>query len=136
MMGRMPSSYGRSIAAISFAFALSFALLAHAQSTTAQQLLQALLPPNAVTPQQSLLSLHPFTTAVTPRTPSSTLSASAKATLLQSLYAELQTLEAEIAALEAAANQHCTPLNITRNLAIGSTGTDVTQLQQFLANTR
>jgi chitodextrinase len=107
-------------------------VLAHAQSTTTEQLLQALLPPNAVTPRVSA----PISTAVTsniatPSTSSATLSASAKATLLQSLYAELQTLEAEIAALEAAAN-HCTLVNLTRNLALGSSGTDVTQLQQFL----
>jgi peptidoglycan hydrolase-like protein with peptidoglycan-binding domain len=111
-------------------------LFAHAQSTTAEQLLQALLPPNAVTPTTVSAVSAPPTTAVTsniatPSTSSATLSASAKATLLQSLYAELQTLEAEIAAIEAAAN-HCTAVNLTRNLALGSQGTDVTQLQQFL----
>jgi peptidoglycan hydrolase-like protein with peptidoglycan-binding domain len=126
------SRHGRSIAAISFVFALSFALLAHAQSSTAQQLLQALLPPNAVTPRVSAPISAPVTSSIaTPVNPSATLSASAKATLLQSLYAELQTLEAEIVAIEAAAN-HCTAVNLTRNLALGSQGTDVTQLQQFL----
>jgi chitodextrinase len=108
-------------------------LLAFAQSTTAEQLLQALLPPNTVVPK---ITAPISTTVVVPPVASSQAStatpSASKATLLQSLYAELQTLEAEIAALEAAANQHCTPLNFTRNLALGSSGTDVTQLQQFL----
>jgi hypothetical protein len=62
-------------------------VLAFAQSSTAQQLLQALLPPNAVTPQVSA----PITaTVVAPPAQASIATPSAsKATLLKSLYAEL-----------------------------------------------
>jgi hypothetical protein len=63
-------------------------VLAFAQSTIATQLLQALVPPNAIVP--AAVSTSTSTTA------------SAKAAHLKSLYAELATLEAELAALEAA----------------------------------
>jgi Putative peptidoglycan binding domain len=66
--------------------------------------------------------------------------ASAKAALLQSLYAELATLEAELAALQAGhvASSGTTTagacaISITRTLALGSTGSDVTQLQRLLS---
>jgi hypothetical protein len=53
-------------------------VLAFAQSTTAQQLLQALLPPNAVTPQISAPISVPVSSSIaTPINPSATLSPTA-----------------------------------------------------------
>jgi murein L,D-transpeptidase YcbB/YkuD len=103
-------------------------VLALAQTTTtAEQLLQALLPPNAATPKISAPISAPVTSSIA--TPSAS-----NATLLQSLYAQLAVLETELSALEAAANQHssCTPITTTRTLSLGSSGTDVSSLQQFL----
>jgi hypothetical protein len=112
-------------------------VLAFAQSTTAQQLLQALLPPNAVTPQISA----PISAAVAPSiaTPSTS-----KATLLQSLDST-NWQNAKRAGGSAPIQSSCVnrllvrhfslsfaqsrcESFLTRTLALGSSGTDVAQL--------
>src|SRR5271170_4302153 len=134
----MPSSYGRRVATVVFVLALTFSMTARAATsipTAAQILLRALVPPNAIvpTPAPSTLTPPPPPTVPTTAAPTTaTLTASAKATLIASLTAEVKTLEAEIAALIAAQNTPCTAVNLTRSLALGSQGTDVTQLQNFL----
>jgi hypothetical protein len=91
--------------------------------------------------------------AATPSSASTTLSASSATTLIQFFYAELQTLKAEIAALESASSTvatsstpatssptaqtststpSCTPLTLAISLSLGSTGSDVSSLQEFL----
>ena len=85
-------------------------------------------------------------------TPSSSISDSDKAALIATLLAEVQVLEAKIVALQAAQaaatpaastatsvavssalnTSSCSPLTLTRSLALGSTGSDVTALQNFL----
>lgn len=64
-------------------------------------------------------------------------------TLLASLYAQLATLKAEIAALEGAPattsaqailTTSCAPVTLTHSLALGSTGREVSSLQTFLKN--
>ena len=180
-MGRMPSSYGRTIATAVFVLTLTLSAYAHAAtSTAAELLLQALLPPSssasqvtitpdynqlpqpAVSPSASLtpinailpgatsdqttqspfvksgelsavFSPNPALSPAPPTTASSTPLSAAKAALLKTLYAELATLEAELSALEAAEPAtSCAPLTISRTLALGSTGADVSALQQFL----
>jgi hypothetical protein len=172
MTGRMPSSYGRSIATAIFVLALTLSAYAHAAtSTPAELLLQALLPaassatPVTITPDYNQLpqagatasaSLTPINAilpgatsdqttqspfvkspalspiASAPATATSTPLSAAKAALLKTLYAELATLEAELATLEPAAPAtSCTSLSITRSLALGSSGADVSALQQF-----
>ena len=101
---RMSSSKGRGVAIAGFVLALTFAVCAHAA-------------------------------AITPTASSATLSAAAKATLLQSLEAELATLEAELKALQAPTTGNTTStcaISLSRTLALGSTGSDVTALQQKL----
>jgi peptidoglycan hydrolase-like protein with peptidoglycan-binding domain len=135
----MPSSYGRGVAIVFFVFMLTSSLFVHAASLTPTQLLlQEIQPhpstitPVTISPDVNLSAQFPIASTTLP----TTLSA-AKATLLKTLYAELAALEAQLAALEAssstpASTSSCTPLTITRSLALGSTGTDVFALQQFL----
>jgi len=96
-----------------------------------------LIPENSIIPQASAIT--PLNVEAT-----STVTASSTVSLIQSLYAEVQTLEAQIALLQAATptttpstapaspTTTCAPLVLTRNLAPGSKGSDVSALQQFL----
>jgi len=53
--------------------------------------------------------------------------------LFKTLYAEVAALEAQIAAIEATSSApSCAPPTLTRSLDLGSTGSDVSALQQFL----
>jgi peptidoglycan hydrolase-like protein with peptidoglycan-binding domain len=133
----MPSSYGRSIAAAVFVIALSISLYAHAATTTPVQiLLHAIIPtgspvsPTVISPDLVLQPQDSVSAAVASTTVSS--SSTTTTALIKSLYAELQTLEDEIAALEATSQASCSPLRPTRTLALGSTGSDVSALQRFL----
>ncbi|MGB6537614.1 MAG: peptidoglycan-binding protein, partial [Xanthobacteraceae bacterium] len=78
-------------------------------------------------------------------TPNAAEATSTNPTLLASLYAQLATLQAEIAALEATSSavatsstpaststESCVPLTLSRSLALGSQGSDVSSLQAFL----
>ena len=95
-----------------------------------------LIPENSIIPQ-----------AVEAKTPAAattaTTTASSTIALIQSLYAELETLEAQIAALLAAApstsagsgtpaTSTCAPLTLTDPLSLGSKGAEVSALQRFL----
>ena len=89
----------------------------------------------------SLFLPHGFTLAATPNAGGAT---GTSAILLNSLYAQLATLQAEIVALEATsatgtpdatvttAATNCNPITLTRSLSLGSTGSEVSSLQTFL----
>src|SRR3984957_11038949 len=148
----MFSSHGRSIAAAVFALALALFVFAHADTTpstspvsgpqqsapvavpigvslsTSLSLNANLIPENAIIPVAALATSTASVTSTPPFIASTT-----NATLIASLYAEVQTLEAQIAALEAAPPRaYCSPLNLASSLAIGSKGVDVSALQTFL----
>ena len=87
----------------------------------------SLVPQEAIVPGASSAATTP-TTATAPTNVSTSTAA-----LIQSLYAEVKTFEAEIAALEATSSTpSCAALTLTRPLDLGSTGSDVTALQRFL----
>jgi len=87
----------------------------------------SLVPQEAIVPDASSAATTPMTGTAPTNVSTST------ATLIQSLYAEVKTFEAEIAALEAMSSpSSCAPLSLARPLAIGSKGADVTTLQEYL----
>ena len=89
-----------------------------------------LLPLNAsLVPQESIVP-GATSTVATP----ATATASSTTSVIASLYAEVKVLEAQLAALEAAASTpaSCTPLTLTHSLTLRSKGSDVSALQKFL----
>ena len=90
-------------------------------SLTASAPTSSLVPQNAIIPGAQAPAVSATTTA-------------SNAALIKSLYAEVQTLEAQIAALESApsTSSAVTSSTFTRNLRLNDQGPDVLALQQFL----
>jgi peptidoglycan hydrolase-like protein with peptidoglycan-binding domain len=153
----MPSLLSRSVATAVFVLALTFSAYAHAVSTTPAELLLQALPslrssanPATVSPDLKLFPQRPVVPTALPtpsiastRAPASGASSAAplaaNATLLETLYAQLKPLEAQIrppeATSQASTPRHapsCAPLTLSRSLSLGSTGSEVSALQQFL----
>ena len=93
-----------------------------------------LMPENSIVPEAPAISTESTSTTV------AVVASSTRATLIQSLYAELASLEAQIASLETSSNTSTsTPAPSTipmfsRSLSLGDQGSDVTALQQFLVS--
>lgn len=157
------------IAALLFAVVPGTATIAAADTSSAQLLLQALLSPTpaptssvatpiSITSQPAIVvplgvSLQSLgtTNAIIPQVAATTTATTATATstntsLIQTLWAEVRALEAQIAALLASSTptaggssvsssssaQTCSPLTLTGPLSIGSKGSQVAALQNFL----
>jgi peptidoglycan hydrolase-like protein with peptidoglycan-binding domain len=161
--GRMLSSNGRSIAAAVFVLVLAVSAVVHADTapTAAQLLLQALASPTPTAPYTSnvastspsgpqesvaasvpigvsLPNLLPLNGSLVPQesiVPGATATTTASSDLLQTLEAEVASLEEELATMLSAmaTSTPTSTARLSRPLALGSTGADVTALQTLFA---